>query len=240
MFDTKLSHFLRGSKVFNHSSLEKMKDRYWVTISNRIEFIFIASFKNVQQCVCKMALIFVNLFVTAFVQPCGFRLNSNSFNLCKKGPFNRKEMKSLRLKISTERQRTLTLNKTDCFEKLRNSSVVWFCSQNIYMQCWKDKDKTLEIPKGKEGSFLNTKLYCERRGSLKKNLKNKWCHSCIFKSPAFVVYRFCLVPTLLLSIDVWKFQHDLPSIPQMPVFTLPNQQQAWLKKQSTMPTIDIF
>lgn len=189
-----------------------------------------------------MALTCVNLFITAFVHPwvIGFRLNSNSFNLCKKGPFNRKEMKSLRLKISVERQRTLTLNKTDCFEKLRNSSVVWFCSQNIYMQCWKDKDKTLERPKDKEGSFLNAKLYCERRGSLKKNLKNKWCHSCIFKSPAFVVYRFCLVPTLLLLIDVWKFQHDLPSIPQTPVFTLPNQQQAWLKKQSTMPTIDIF
>lgn len=189
-----------------------------------------------------MALTCVNLFITAFVHPwviC-FRLNSNSFNLCKKGPFNRKEMKSLRLKISVERQRTLTLNKTDCFEKLRNSSVVWFCSQNICMQCWKDKDKTLERPKDKEGSFLNAKLYCERRGSLKKNLKNKRCHSCIFKSPAFVVYRFCLVPTLLLLIDVWKFQHDLHSIPQTPVFTLPNQQQAWLKKQSTMPTIDIF
>lgn len=134
-----------------------------------------------------MALTCVNLFITAFVHPwvIGFRLNSNSFNLCKKGPFNRKEMKSLRLKISVERQRTLTLNKTDCFEQLRNSSVVRFCSQNIYMQCWKDKDKTLERPKDKEGSFLNAKLYCERRGSLKKNLKNKWCHSCIFKSPGF-------------------------------------------------------
>lgn len=184
-----------------------------------------------------MALICVNLLVTAFVQPCGFRLNSNSFNLCRKGPFNRKEMKSLRLKISTERQRTLTLNKTDCFEQLRNSSVVRFCSQNIYMQCWKDKDKILERPKGKESSFLNTKLYCERRGSLRKKCKNKWCHSCIFKSPAFVVCRFCLVPTLLLLIDVWKFQHDLHSIPQTPVFTLPNQQQAWLKNSQRCPLL---
>lgn len=41
MFDSKLRHFLRALKIFNHSGLEKMKDRYWVTISNRTEFIFI-------------------------------------------------------------------------------------------------------------------------------------------------------------------------------------------------------